>query len=154
MEGKRGNNYAMETSDLLFKIINLFRFMEREQKVCCNLTVHQCYILNSLLDKDRVTMKQLSSQMDLTPSTMTRNIEKLVKSGCIDRISDKNDKRIVYVKLSEQGRKIALFLRDAQKEFFSKILEGISLSERKQIVKSLKILIENSKKIIISCCPQ
>jgi len=152
MSKNRLSDYVMETCDLLFKTINLFRFMERDEKVCCEWTVHQCYIMISLLDKGKLTMKQLSKEMDLTTSTMTRNIDKLVTAGCVNRISDKDDKRRVYVKLSDQGKKTAMFLRDAQREFFSKMLEEVPLSTRKQIVKSLEILIENSKRLSGSCC--
>ena len=147
MNDNRATDYVMETCDLLFKTINLFRFMERDEKVCFEWTVHQCYIMISLLDKGKLTMKQLSKEMDLTTSTMTRNIDKLVTVGCVNRISDKDDKRRVYVKLSDQGKKTATSLRDAQKKFFSKMLEDIPVSTRKQIVKSLETLIKSSKRI-------
>jgi len=63
--------------------------------------------LITLLDLKDISISNLSEKMGLDGSTMSRNIGLLYRKGLVDRFRDEEtDRRIVYVKLSEAGKKL------------------------------------------------
>jgi len=51
-----------------------------------------------------LSMNELAEQVDLTPSGLTRLIDRMVQLKLIERTSCPTDRRVVYVKLTEYGK--------------------------------------------------
>lgn len=49
-------------------------------------------------------MNQLSERMSLARSTMTRVVDTLVRDGILERVRDREDRRLVEVQLTEKGK--------------------------------------------------
>ena len=61
-------------------------------------------LLNQLWDSDNQTVSQLGQWSVKEPSTLTRQIDALVKKGYVERLNGTEDRRKVYVKLSRKGK--------------------------------------------------
>ena len=63
-------------------------------------------ILFALWQEDDVSIRELSKKTQLTKSTLTTMLDRLENADFLKRGSDKNDRRIIKVKLSEKSKKL------------------------------------------------
>jgi DNA-binding MarR family transcriptional regulator len=63
-------------------------------------------VLNALWKKEGVTQSELAEVLKITPATMTKMLQRMEKTGFIDRQPDPNDQRISRVYLTEYGHQI------------------------------------------------
>jgi DNA-binding MarR family transcriptional regulator len=61
------------------------------------------FLLNYLGRIKECTMKDIITVFDLQASTATRKIDKLVETGLVDRSTPENDRRLITLKLSQEG---------------------------------------------------
>lgn len=50
-------------------------------------------------------MSDLASQLQLTPSGLTRRLDGLVRSGDVERVPDATDRRVMQARLTDAGRR-------------------------------------------------
>jgi len=96
------------------KIQNLFEGLMALKKVIgtrrerflkqTDLSSQQMHILYMLAHEDRLTVKDVAAMMGITSSAATQIIEGLVKSGYVERIRDNEDRRVVHLQFSAQGK--------------------------------------------------
>jgi DNA-binding MarR family transcriptional regulator len=79
------------------------------------------------------TMGELSSDLNIPLSTATRLIGWLVQSNFLIRFSDPNDRRIVRIKMSEQGIQFYKTFLDISTIRVEKLLSDFSEDEKSQL---------------------
>lgn len=67
------------------------------------LSAHQASILDHLDERDSVMLLEVAKHMGVTPSTMSLQIEQLVRRGYVIRERDARDARRLKLRLSENG---------------------------------------------------
>jgi len=70
------------------------------------LTYPQYITLIALWEEGELTVKGLSERLFLEPSTMTPMLKRLEAMGYVTRRRGTEDERVVYVALTEEGRKV------------------------------------------------
>nr|WP_229632357.1 MarR family transcriptional regulator [Pseudoduganella danionis] len=70
------------------------------------LTYPQYVTIICLWEQDHQTVKGLSEQLFLEPSTMTPMLKRLEAMGYVSRERDKDDERSVRISLTEAGRQL------------------------------------------------
>src|SRR5579863_5536556 len=70
------------------------------------LSAHQGSILDHLDAREPVMLLELARHMGVTPSTMSLQIEQLVRKGYVIRERDKRDARRLMLRLSESGVRV------------------------------------------------
>lgn len=70
------------------------------------LTTTQLYLLSLLLDRDARSVGELAEEMQVSPATMTGLTDRLVRQQYIARQTDPDDRRIVRIVLTQQGRQV------------------------------------------------
>ncbi|MDC7249937.1 MAG: MarR family transcriptional regulator [Sphaerochaetaceae bacterium] len=101
-----------------------------------NLTYTQYITLLVLWEKDNILVKDLGDKLYLESNTLTPLLQKLEKKELISRVKDENDKRKVYIRLTEKGYK----LKDSAKEIPQELMCKISYNNEK--FKQLTILLK------------
>ena len=96
-----------EFSGLIGRLIRSLSLLERDQKNCCGTTMSQCYTIETLAQGGGLSMHELSKDMGVTMSTMTRVIDVLVRDGVVARGSNPEDRRKVCVELTAKGKDLA-----------------------------------------------
>jgi len=102
---------------------------EGQRSVLFSLSKHGPQTLGSLSDHERVT-----------PPSMNRTINALVKSGLVTRVGAEDDGRKVTIDLSETGH---TFIRETKKQrdaWFTQQLAGLTPEQRSIIDRSVEIL--------------
>jgi DNA-binding MarR family transcriptional regulator len=96
-----------------------------------NISEQQYNILRILRGaKEHITVNTVKDRMVQKSPNSTRLMDKLCDKGLIERFRCENDRRVVYVKISEYG--LAL-LNEIKMDEFNKCLEKISESEAKKL---------------------
>jgi DNA-binding MarR family transcriptional regulator len=82
--------------------------LENEQGL--TLPAYECLVRLSEAADGRLRMSELATFATLTPSGLTRLIDKLVADGLVERLRCESDARVVYAAITPTGRQR---LRDA-----------------------------------------
>ncbi|MFQ5753054.1 MAG: MarR family winged helix-turn-helix transcriptional regulator, partial [bacterium] len=90
----------------IVELIKKYQFRDRNQMVCCGISVSQCYVLETLHRFGALTMNNLAVKMHLSISTVTRVVEPLVQKNYVQREEDANDRRLRLIKLTKAGEEI------------------------------------------------
>ena len=136
---------------------DLVRYSALCDRVCTEelgITGSQGYTLLAIPEGESISMNDLSSKMKLASSTMTRMVDQLVQRELVGRHPDAEDRRIVRVRLTEQGGQAKKHLHSTLQAFFSQVLQAISEGEREPMLRSLENLNQAIMNTLKSCCGQ
>jgi len=145
-------DFLYEVKELISEFVRLYRVLDKDEKACCGVTVSQCCTLLACDGKERLTMNELSDELRLSSSTMTRNVDVLVRRGYLERVGDDVDRRLVFVRLTELGKELMVNLRGREQNLFAEVLRTIPESEWQNLTYSLRLLLTALKKKGAICC--
>ena len=94
---------------LCFKLNKVRRKIHRyyESKLSpFNITPVQFYVLSALWDKDEIKFKDLALRLEMDGATLTGILDRMEKSGFIQRKQDLDDRRSVLICLTDNSKKI------------------------------------------------
>lgn len=90
-----------------------------------NLTMSTGYVLLNIDQRSGTPSTKLGPKMGMEPRSLTRTLKSMEEEGLISRKSDKNDKRMVRILLTEAGRKKREISKQAVIRFNEYISERI-----------------------------
>ena len=134
------------------RLIRRLNLLNRDQKVCYGLTLPQCGAVETLYRRGKLPMKDLSQEMGVTISTMTRVIDILVRDGIVTRKENPDDRRKVCIGLTGNGRMLALKLQKCSLDYSREILNLIPLGEQILVLNSLELLNRAIESMGKRCC--
>jgi MarR family transcriptional regulator, organic hydroperoxide resistance regulator len=88
-------------------------------------------------------MSELSTQFDLSPSTVTGIVDRMVHFKLLKRIVPEEDRRAVELELDYKGNKIYHKSADIFEKRIFKMLTVLSEEEQKQLFTILKKVLSN-----------
>jgi DNA-binding MarR family transcriptional regulator len=92
--------------------------------------------------KPLVPPSRLASALICSTGTMTNRLDRLERAGLVRRHDDPDDRRGVLIELTEKGRKTSVAAATARDRIGEVLVPGLTLVERKQMVRLLrKVLI-------------
>ena len=111
-------------------------------EVCCDgLSQRQCSILRTLVAQEGARISDLAASSGITPSAMTRVLEKLEARKLVERVRGAQaDGRAATVKITAAGRKVREQLDQLMRERTRTIVATIPAEQRAQVLASLKLL--------------
>lgn len=104
------------------------------------LTIPQLMVVRILAKHKRLKVSEIGEMMNLTKGTISGIIDRLEKQEIILKIRSKEDKRIVYVELAENGKNLALEMKDTMGDYFDSIFSKCSEEDMKKIFEGLALL--------------
>lgn len=105
-----------------------------------NLSIKEMHTIEAIGMGGKKTTGEVAKELSITVGTLTVAINNLVRKGYVDRVRSETDRRIVRLKLTNQGR---LFYRSHQhfhKKMVEAALEDMSTDEKEALVKGLESL--------------
>jgi DNA-binding MarR family transcriptional regulator len=103
----------------------------------------QCVTLELLQQEGPKTVRDLAEGLGLDTSTVTRVVDVLVRDGLLTRARDeKQDRRRVFVSLTESGHQLAKELEACADEYCERILVRIPRSRREDVLHALRVLVD------------
>ncbi|GIN56946.1 MarR family transcriptional regulator [Lederbergia ruris] len=94
-----------------------------------DLSLEQFLLLRLLYAKGPIRASEIAEQLLVHKSAITVRVEKLVKKGLIERQRDENDRRNVYLRLTENGRSLYESLEKNINQFVEAIVSDIPEKE-------------------------
>jgi DNA-binding MarR family transcriptional regulator len=115
--------------------------VEHEKKYV--VTPPQWGVLILLIEEDGQTIGTLSQKRAIDAPTMTGIVRRLEQNGLVERRHDREDRRVVKVHLTTEGRDIMQYLPDAAMTFNEIMVQGFSEAEQRDMLAKLQKIIAN-----------
>ena len=108
-----------------------------------NITEPQYFTLNYLAKNNNCTMGGLKEHLDVSLSTLTGIIDRMVRDGFVERERDDDDRRLVRVKLTKKGNGIAEEINIKRLERIIAVLEVLSKEDQELLIGTIERLTEH-----------
>ncbi len=125
---------AERLAELAPRIMNAFHDLGRHQPDNIKLSMRQYQALIILHANQTLTLSQLSSKLNLAPSTGTELVNRLINLGYLEKSTEKEDQRQVNLFLTKKGEQILSTRKKAVSEMINRFLSSFSESDRKKFV--------------------
>ena len=111
-------------------------------EICCEgLTARQCSILRTLVRQEGARLSDLAQAAGISPSAMTRVLERLEKLGLVRRVhGEQKDGRAARVEINAAGRKVRQRIDGLMEERTSAIVTAIPQGSRNKLLEGLRML--------------
>lgn len=126
---------------LIFKNSRLIReHLRKEKKHPDPFSILRLEVLRYVSERKNPLMKEIADYFCITPPSATSLVNSLVKSGTLQRIEDKNDRRIIRLSITQKGKQeIKKRFREINNNM-KNVLARLNLREQKELIKILEKL--------------
>jgi DNA-binding MarR family transcriptional regulator len=107
------------------------------------LTPEQVGVLNLLIEKDGVSMQELSAKFSRDNSATTRLIDNLESKKLIKRKNSKSDRRVKKIIITEKGKHEISLANIVGRNYVDLVVNGISKSDLEIFFKVIKNIRQN-----------
>jgi DNA-binding MarR family transcriptional regulator len=115
---------------LLVQVCRAHRNKAQELLARIDLYPGQEFLLLSLRPKDGLTHSEVAENLCVQPATVTRMLDRLVKTGLVARRTDAEDQRVSRVYLTEKSRELLQPIEQAWQELEEISFANLTLEER------------------------
>lgn len=104
-------------------------------------------LLPLLLEHGEVSHAELSRRLCVDGATVTRLVKQLEAEAAVTRRLDPTDNRFTLVSLTESGKRTAIELHEARRQFHRRLLAGVNRDEQKTVIRVLEQVRRNLEPI-------
>ena len=109
-----------------------------------HLSPAQGRILMALWEQDDIPVRKLAALTSLDKSTLSLSLSRMEQFGIVRRAGDTNDRRVVRVKLTEEGRTLRQSCVKAMQELEVMLFEDIPQEDKDVFLRVLQQVFENA----------
>lgn len=127
-------------------LVRLFRdVMDIEQKAIItpefkDITNNDMHVIEAIGIDEPKNMTAIARELSVTVGTLTIAMNSLVKKGYVERTRGKEDRRVVYISLSEQGRRAYEHHARFHRAMIESVTSGLTKEELEVLVRALSKL--------------
>ena len=130
--------------EILKQSIDLVKHLNLRTDEECNLSPLQLRTLSYVQKGECVKPTEIAKEFNITPATVTAQIDKLVKKGWIKRASCKDDRRVVNITLTPKAQNELDGVIDKTLEKYDWIFEVLTKEEEEQLLNLFIKIHENA----------
>lgn len=134
-------------------LVRRFSVSERADVQCCGMTVAQGATLEALRRNDSLRPGELGQRLGVTPSTLSRNLARLLESGLVERKPDPGDGRAFRIAVTRSGRRAAERLEAIEDAFAERVLARLAPERRARALQGIEDLLEAVRAETEAYCP-
>lgn len=134
---------AEQLYDALNRLIRIHQFRDRDRICGHDISVAQCYALETLVKQGPLRSRELAARMFLDKSTASRVVDALVRKGHAERTPDPRDRRAVQVMASASGQMLYRHIRSELVADHRALIEQLAPTVRAAAVDLLTALTEH-----------
>ncbi|MDD3652680.1 MAG: MarR family transcriptional regulator [Desulfotomaculaceae bacterium] len=135
----------LECLDEAFRRLARRLHAEFAQNMVGGITMSQFIVLKILKTKGKVTVSEVADELYVSLSSVTALADRLYKVGFVQRLRDEQDRRLVWLKLTEEGENIVLLCQEARRQVIEKYFSCLSEEDIKQLIKLCEKVNDNLK---------
>ena len=128
-------NHYEAINDVLVNLFNEILDLEERALITGeykNISVNDMHIINAVGIREQKNMSTVARELNVTVGTLTIAVNNLVKKGYIQRMRSQEDRRVVLISLTEQGKKAYYHHKD-----LLAVLKGLNVEETEALTKAL-----------------
>lgn len=133
---------------LMRKLMDSFHYLARNILREESLSLSQYYVLHLIEAGSQVQMKDIKNDLCVSGAYATTIIDDLVTKGFIERNYIKDDRRIVVVKLTDEGKILARDLNKKKAQFYTKLLKDVKGKDRKTMSAGISLLVFSLNRVL------
>lgn len=124
-------------------LVNLFyEILELEEKAIITdefreISNNDMHIIEAIGLGNESTMSAVARKLGITAGSLTTSMNSLVKKGYVVRSRSEQDRRIVYISLTEKGRKAYYHHENFHREMINAAVKNVSEGELPVLAKTL-----------------
>ena len=133
-------NTKRSINELLVSLFNHVMDMEARAVITeeyRDITNNDMHIIEAIGVEEPRNMSQIAHRLAVTVGTLTTNMNGLERKGYIRRERSEKDKRVVYILLTEKGRKAFYHHRDFHKKMIKAIVKDLNEEEMEILYRCL-----------------
>ena len=112
------------------------------------MTAHLCRVLDHLSVESPLSISELARHLDVTQSTISLQVSKLERLGCVRRFPDPRDRRHVRVRLTEHGLRIKRQNSVLDPDLVKQLISLLPSGETEAALRGLELLAQASEKLM------
>lgn len=129
--------------DLLIDNIKKLFFPEEWIKIDLKFSKSEIFTMLFLDKRKEITMTELVEYINSPMSTATGIVDRLVKNGYIKRGRSDRDRRIVILRLTEEGSQLIKRLKDMILRYINIVVEDLTEEEKQFLTRILLKIMHN-----------
>ncbi len=140
-----------EVDQILEAILYLYTESRRITKELARsvlLTGPQLTVLKMLEGVGDLSLSELSERIRAQNSTVTGIIDRMEREGLVVRARSKDDRRVVHIKLTDKGSRIAREVQVEPMEVLRAALDSLSVGEMRQLLQILTKIARRVQSIV------
>ena len=137
---------AEDLHEALNELIRVYQFRDRGHICCYDVSVTQCYALETLVKQGPLRLQALAEEMYLDKSTASRVIDALERKGYVVRIEDAQDRRAIRVQSTASGQALYSAIRSDLIAEERAMIESLSTEARQASLMLLRQLARAAEK--------
>lgn len=125
------------------------RALEREvglaltdQTECCGVTPAQCHLLLAVDEAGETSVGELSAELELDSSTLSRAVDGLVRAKLLARAEDPSNRRRTIVSLSASGKAKVASINELCDDYYEGLLGSLAAKDSKTIVAAMPLFVK------------
>ena len=144
MKGQRAVEEAYKTIN--HALVNLIHeILDQEGKAIIteefkDLTNNDMHVIEAVGLGEGKNMSSIARELKITVGSLTTAMNSLVKKQYVERRRSKEDRRVVFVRLTEKGRKAYLHHEEYHRQMVQAILDRLDEGELAVLLKTLDAL--------------
>jgi DNA-binding MarR family transcriptional regulator len=124
----------------LAELVRVYQFRDRDRICCHDISVTQCYALETLVEHGPLRLGGLADRLFLDKSTTSRVVGTLVKKGYVQQRPDAKDARAVAISATARGERLCARINADLVEQQRQLLEDLEPSVRAGVVEVIRRL--------------
>jgi len=122
--------------DIFNQVLALEKKIFEQDKNFCDISMTETHVLEAIRKCDPPTMGNVAAKLQITPSTLTSSVNKLITKDYVERHRSEVDRRIVTLSLTEKGDSVF----QLHEEFHRDLVEAAvaDLENRDDLKKALQ----------------
>lgn len=122
-------NQLDDLIDLLRRSVRGLKQKMIQELKSYNITVPQAFVLRSLHADGPHNLIQLANNLDMSTSSLSGIIERLVRLNYVNRDRDEADRRTIIISLSKNGQKLIQQVPVLNNQYFHTILQQMNSND-------------------------
>ncbi|KHK66733.1 MULTISPECIES: MarR family winged helix-turn-helix transcriptional regulator [Pseudomonas] len=159
MTKRKNDQLAQDAEDLyeaLNQLVRVYQFRDRDRICCYDVSVTQCYAVETLVKKGALRLQVLAEEMFLDKSTASRVVDTLERKGYVSRVEDDEDRRAVRIQATDAGRELYEKIRADLIAEERGMIENLSAEARQGALSLLRQITRATEircGLASDCCP-
>jgi DNA-binding MarR family transcriptional regulator len=97
---------ALALQQAVADLVRVYQFRDRDRICCHDVSVTQCYALETLVAQGPMRLNALADRLFLDKSTTSRVVNTLVRKGYVEQRADATDGRAMLINATRQGQRL------------------------------------------------